>query len=84
MNPMKRMLTCEQTIRVLSDYLDGNLPRSQRCFIKLHLLMCPTCRAFLRSLDHARAMAKVATAEEVPEEVSQMVEALMARFRSGS
>ncbi len=78
-----RIVTCEQTVRVLSDYLDGTLPRAQRYFIKLHLMLCPSCVAFLRSLHGARDMARQMTEQEVPTEVRDMVGKLLDRFRAG-
>ncbi|HJU83448.1 MAG TPA: zf-HC2 domain-containing protein [Holophagaceae bacterium] len=82
MIPPYRIVSCEQVTRVLSDYLDGTLPRPQRYFVKLHLLVCPACVAFLKSLQGARRMARTMTETEVPEEVTEMVGKLLQRFKA--
>ncbi len=84
MKPPYRIVSCEQVTKVLSDYLDGSLPRAQRYFLKLHLLVCPTCVAYLESLQGTRRLARAGTPEAVPPEVTEMVGKLLERFRAGT
>ncbi len=47
---MSRVLSCEWTTGLMTDYLEGALTPFQRAGMGLHLGMCPRCRAFLTSL----------------------------------
>lgn len=43
------MMTCQQLIDFLTDYLDGKLPLSQRVAFELHLTLCRDCRSYLHN-----------------------------------
>lgn len=43
------MTTCQELIEFLSDYLDGQLPITQRVAFELHLTLCPDCRSYLHN-----------------------------------
>lgn len=70
------MMTCQQLIDFLTDYLDGQLPLSQRVAFELHLTLCRECRAYLHNYKTAIAASKSAfnapaetVAESLPEEL---------------
>ncbi|HEX7478284.1 MAG TPA: zf-HC2 domain-containing protein [Polyangiales bacterium] len=48
------MLRCEQVSRELSDAVDGSLPLHKRLLLRLHLALCPPCRAMEHSLRFTR------------------------------
>ena len=44
------MLNCRQATEKASALLDGELTRSERWALRLHLMMCHHCRRYLRQL----------------------------------
>jgi anti-sigma factor RsiW len=42
------MLSCKKLVAHSSDYIDGQLPLSQRLSLRLHLAMCVNCRRFIK------------------------------------
>ncbi len=44
------MLACADVEQLLSDYEDGALPFATRVAVRLHLMMCRSCRSLERSL----------------------------------
>jgi anti-sigma factor RsiW len=44
------MLSCRQITELVSDYIEGNLPASQRARFLLHIGLCRNCRRYLRQL----------------------------------
>lgn len=83
------MLTCEQLIESLSDYLEGRLSLSRTAAFKLHLLCCEHCRSYLHNYEATIAASqqavRLAEADAgpiaVPEDLLQ--EILMARHAMG-
>jgi anti-sigma factor RsiW len=83
------MLTCEQLIESLADYLEGRLSLSRNAAFKLHLLCCDHCRSYLHNYEATIAATqqavRLAEADagpiEVPEEL--IAEILMARHAMG-
>lgn len=61
------MLTCQQLIEFLSDYLDGSLSLTQRAAFDMHLALCRDCRSYLHNFKTTIAAGKQAFA--VPDEV---------------
>jgi anti-sigma factor ChrR (cupin superfamily) len=47
---MSPVLSCAWTTDLMTDYLEGALPFHRLAGVKLHLGLCPRCRAFLASL----------------------------------
>ncbi len=46
---MPGMITCAKFEATLLAYLEGTLSWRQRWVMKLHLLACPACRAYLKA-----------------------------------
>jgi anti-sigma factor RsiW len=43
------MLTCQELVNFLMDYLDGQLPPDQRRRFEEHLNVCPPCVAYVQN-----------------------------------
>ena len=67
--------TCEELIAVLEDYVDGSLAPFARLRFRLHLAVCRSCRAYLKSYRETIRMARLAipAIETVPEELVRAV-----------
>jgi len=80
-------MTCREATDVLDRYLDGELPRRKALAFKLHLLLCPACRNYLRSYKLTIRAAKNALLDpdgpppsDMPEELVKAI--LAARGRA--
>lgn len=69
------MLTCQELINFLTDYLDGQLPLSQRLAFELHLSLCHDCRSYLHNFKTTIAAAKQSTdgTAEIPEDLVKAI-----------
>lgn len=67
------MLTCQELIDFLTDYLDGQLPLSQRLAFELHLSLCRDCRSYLHNFK-----TTIAAAKQSGEQTADMPEDLVA------
>ena len=54
-------LVCQQVVELVSDYLEGALPRSERKRFERHLRACPNCTAYLEQM-----RVTIATAGRLP------------------
>ena len=61
---MKLMPTCHDVQALATEYREGTLPLTQRLGIRLHLLLCWACRAFLRGLEALPGLSRKALAPE--------------------
>lgn len=48
------MLTCQELVELLTDYLDGALPPDAHADLARHLAGCEGCTAFLAQLEATR------------------------------
>lgn len=79
------MMTCQEMIDFLLDYVEGQLPADQAQTIDRHLALCPECEAYLTSykstvkLSHLLCDDMNEAAEPMPEE---LVTAIMNAHRA--
>ena len=59
-------LVCRQVVELVTDYLEGALPRAERKRFERHLRACPNCTAYLEQMRQTIA----ATGRLVPEDLS--------------
>ena len=52
------MLSCRELSETATDYLEGTLSLRQRASVKMHLLMCKHCRAYIDQLAKTVALLK--------------------------
>jgi anti-sigma factor RsiW len=75
------MLTCQQVLDYLSDYVEGRLPEVQAVAFDGHLTVCPPCVDYLRSFRETLAAcrslrnADYEALRPVPTEVVQAIAA---------
>jgi len=74
-------LVCRQVVELVTDYLEGALPRRDRTRFERHLRACPNCSAYL---DQMRATI-AATGRLAPGDLSSDArEAFIGLFRAWS
>ena len=57
------MLSCRELSETATDYLEGTLSLRQRASVKMHLLMCKHCRAYIDQVAKTVALLKSGQAE---------------------
>jgi anti-sigma factor RsiW len=73
----RRSIICQQWVELVTDYLEGTLPRELSEAADRHLAACPHCREYLEQMRRTIAVSRRLRDEDVPEEV---VDALAAAF----
>lgn len=72
------MLTCKELTELATDYLEGNLPWRRRLGVRMHLLMCRYCRAYVEQI---RIVSKLLSRLSSPPPSATTLEQLSARFK---
>jgi predicted anti-sigma-YlaC factor YlaD len=66
-------VNCRELVESLREYLDGEAPWLKRLLIRLHLLLCSACRAYLASYQTTRRLAhglgQADAATELPDDL---------------
>ena len=72
------LMTCQDLAQLVTDYLDGAMPATDRTTFERHLAVCPDCVRFVRQM---RATVE-ATGRVPPEAITPEVEEkLLMQFR---
>ncbi len=75
-------MTCEETVALLSDYLEMALGAETIAELERHLGECAPCVAYLNTFRAARRVAAEAARVEMPEEMKERLRSfLLARLR---
>lgn len=71
----QRPVTCEETIEVLVDYLDGTMDATTLASFEAHFADCPPCLDFLKTYKATIRVSQrcMEGEEEIPEPVSQRI-----------
>jgi anti-sigma factor RsiW len=81
-----RMLTCQELIEFLADYVDGELSSDERARFDAHLAICPHCVDYLHGYRETIRLGRASFADstELPDDVpDELVDAILsARKRS--
>jgi anti-sigma factor RsiW len=48
--PRKDPLVCQEVVEMVTDYLEGALPRGERRRLEAHLVDCPHCTEYLTQM----------------------------------
>ena len=62
------MLTCQEVVNLLVEYLDGTLDAQTARELERHLEGCVTCHNFIKTYKATAAWVKEITYEEIPDE----------------
>jgi hypothetical protein len=49
-NPAPAHLTCKELVELVTEYLEGTLPRDERTRFEMHLCFCDWCMAYLEQM----------------------------------
>ena len=70
-SPMSTDATCKESIDLLLEYLDGELPDELRARLEAHLGGCMPCEEFLKSYRATPGLCRRALEADVPDEVAR-------------
>jgi anti-sigma factor RsiW len=70
--------TCQETVALLADYLEGKLSPADRAGLDEHFVTCPRCVRFLRSYQETPRLVRDTTAASLPEEVRDRLQRFLA------
>jgi anti-sigma factor RsiW len=75
MRLLTRDLACQQAVELVTDYLEGRLPRRHRRRFERHLAACPNCSAYLEQIRQTiEATGQVPTESLDPAVRSELIE----------
>jgi anti-sigma factor RsiW len=69
-------MTCRELVEVVSDYLDGTLPKQDRLRLEQHLERCPYCVHYIEQMRQTiEALGELSEESLAPETREELVEA---------
>ena len=71
-------LSCQELVELVTDYLDGRLPKPDQRRFEAHIGECEHCTAYLEQIRATVSVAGTLSVETLP---SGAAEALLAEFR---
>jgi anti-sigma factor RsiW len=75
------LISCQQVVEVITDYLEGKLPPEDVAILDAHLALCDGCQWYLDQMRITIATVGRIDDEEVPAELR---ETILAAFRNRS
>lgn len=84
LTPWRHDLVCRDAVTLMTDYLEGVLPRSARSRLERHLAECDGCDEYLRQMrETIRVLGRVEPDDLSPEAREEIV-GLFLRYREES
>jgi anti-sigma factor RsiW len=75
-------LVCQQAVELVTDYLEGVLPRSQRRRFEAHLAGCPDCPEYLAQMRAIIALAGSITPDDLAPHIRSDLAGLYRRWQA--
>jgi anti-sigma factor RsiW len=79
---LRKELVCQEMVELITDYLEGSLPRSQRRRFDAHLAGCEHCSEYLAQMRATIAAAGRLSVEDLTPEMREEFGRLFRRWRS--
>jgi anti-sigma factor RsiW len=76
-------LVCRDAVELMSDYVDGALPRRQRKRLERHLAACDACSGYLEQLRATISASGSASPDDLDPEVLDGLVDLYEKYRDG-
>ena len=78
----RKELVCQQMVELITDYLEGVLPRAQRRRFEAHLSGCEHCTEYLEQMRVTPTLAERLRAEDLTPAMREEFTDLYRRWRS--
>jgi len=75
-------MTCQELVELVTDYLEGALPRADAARFEAHLAACPGCETYLEQMRATIALARASGDAVEPDEISPLLDAFRDWHRS--
>jgi anti-sigma factor RsiW len=76
------MMTCQEVLDFLSDYVEGRLSAGEHARLEEHLAVCPPCVDYLKSFEATlaacRSLRSTEFSAKLPEMPEELVQAILA------
>jgi anti-sigma factor RsiW len=76
-------LVCQEMVELITDYLEGALPRRERRRFEAHLAVCEHCSEYLEQMRATIRLTGELRAEDLTPRMSAEFAALYRRWREG-
>jgi anti-sigma factor RsiW len=80
---LRKELVCQEMVELITDYLEGSLPRSQRRRFEAHLAGCENCSEYLTQMRATIAATGQLSADDLTPEMREEFGRLFRGWRSG-
>jgi anti-sigma factor RsiW len=77
-------MTCRELVEVITDYLEGTMPASERARFEAHLRECPYCKNYLEQMRETIATVGELREEALEPRVRERMLDAFRGWRSGS
>jgi len=78
----RRDIVCLQAVEMVTDYLEGSLPRRSRRRFEAHLRACPNCAAYMEQIKLTIELTGTIEPEDLTPEAKADLTELYRRWRS--
>jgi anti-sigma factor RsiW len=78
----RKDIVCQQAVELVTDYLEGALPRRDRRRFERHLRACPNCTAYVEQIRITIVLMGSVEADELTAEAREDLSALYRRWRA--
>jgi anti-sigma factor RsiW len=78
----KEELVCQQVVELVTDYLEGALPRSQRRRLEAHLAACEHCTEYLAQMRATIELTGRLREEDLSPEMREEFSSIYRRWRA--
>jgi anti-sigma factor RsiW len=75
-------IVCQEAVELVTDYLEGTLPRRERRRFEAHLKHCPNCSAYLEQIRLTIALTGTIQSDDLAPEAQTELKDLYRRWRS--
>lgn len=79
-----RMQTCKESVELLADYFDGELPANEKRSIDLHVMACRDCENFTETYRHTGDLVRKLRYEDIPEDFRAHLKEILAQRLRGN
>jgi anti-sigma factor RsiW len=79
----RRDIVCQQAVELVTDYLEGVLPRADRRRFEAHLAGCPHCTEYLAQMRVTIELTGGLTADDLTPQMQDEFIALYRQWRTG-
>ncbi len=84
MTSQEEGLACRELVELVTDYLEGTLPASDRARFEAHLGLCDGCTNYLEQMRRTIALTGMLTEDQIPPEGKAELLGVFRAWRAGA